>query len=253
MAGTGPEIAGFHADIDGFSGPFDLLCSLVESRELEAARISVGQVVRIYGAYLANTGKVPVSVVSEFLVLAASLVLNKVVSLLPGRESAGGETAEEVPGEVLEKLARYRPYRAAARHLLVLKERQDRFFCRIVPEDGEASYDLGDLFSLCRLWWNLIGERKSSPGNKALFPDGEREWDGIPSALPEEEQIGRKIEEIRGLLERGAGERLSCLLRKNRSVSMFVVTLLALLEMSRAGLVRIIQEELFGDVVILRC
>ena len=66
------ELSGFQADIDGFSGPFDLLCYLVENRQLEAARISVGQVVRIYGAYLANTGKVSVAVVSEFLSMASS-------------------------------------------------------------------------------------------------------------------------------------------------------------------------------------
>ncbi len=77
------DLSGFQAEVSGFSGPFDLLCYLVENRQLDAAGISVGQAVRIYGAYLANTRRVSVAVISEFLVLAASLVLNKIRSLLP--------------------------------------------------------------------------------------------------------------------------------------------------------------------------
>ena len=248
------ELAEFQAEIDGFSGPFDLLCWLVESRGLEAASISVGQVVRIYGAYLANTNKVSVSVVSEFLFMAASLVLNKIRALLPGRESLyESEEPENDPGEdVLEKLSRYRPYRSAARDLAILKEERDRFFFRSAPEeeDDEPSFDLGDLFALCRLWWSLRDLKRRTKNAAPYIFENEDDWSGVPSSLPEEEQIERKISEILSELNSDGSLRLSFLLRENRAMANFVVTLLALLEMSRMGRIRILQEELFDDIVI---
>jgi segregation and condensation protein A len=248
------ELGEFRAEIDGFSGPFDLLCWLVENRELEAANISVGQVVRIYGAYLANTSKVPVSVVSEFLLMAASLVLNKIRALLPGRgpSSSAEDPGEEYPSDVLEKLSRYRPYRTVAWELAALKERRDRFFFRVpFDEDVEQSLDLGDLYALCRLWWNLReSKRKTRSSAKTLFLPDEDEWSGVPSSLPDEEQIERKISEILSQLFAGRELRLSALLRANPARSNFIVTLLALLEMSRMGRIRISQEALFDDVLI---
>ncbi len=253
MAEHRGELAEFQAEIDGFSGPFDLLCWLVESRELEAASISVGQVVRIYGAYLANTNKVSVSVVSEFMLMAASLVLNKIRALLPGRESLSeAEELQNDPSEdVLEKLSRYRPYRSAARSLAILKEERDRNFFRNVSEDedGDPSFDLGDLFALCRLWWNLRDSKQRTTSTTYIVED-ESDWNGVPSSLPEEEQIERKISEILSELNADGTLRLSFLLRENRAMANFVVTLLALLEMSRMGRIRILQEELFDDVVI---
>lgn len=251
------ELAEFRAEIDGFSGPFDLLCWLVESRELEAASISVGQVVRIYGAYLANTNKVSVSVVSDFLLMAASLVLNKIRALFPGRETldSGDDTDSESGEDVLERLSRYRPYRFAARALTALKEKRDGFFSRRVSdeEEREPSLDLGDLYALCRLWWNLReSKRRSAASSSATYLLYEEdEWSGVPSSLPEEEQIERKISEILSELTAGRTLRLSILLRSNRAMSNFVVTLLAILEMSRMGRIRITQEALFDDVVII--
>ena len=248
------ELRQFQAEIDGFSGPFDLLCWLVENRELEASGISVGQVVRIYGAYLANTNKVSISVVSDFLSMAASLVLNKIRALLPRRDSeADEELCEEESGDaVLERLAKYRPYRSAAHDLSALKERQDRFFFRVTSEnqETEALLDLGDLFTLCRLWWDIWASRKKAPYTSDLLCDAE-EWNGVPTSPPEEELIDRKISEILSELSASGALSLSALLRGNRAVSNFIVTFLALLEMSRLGRIRITQEVLFDDVVVL--
>jgi segregation and condensation protein A len=259
LVGENHDLSAFQADIIGFSGPFDLLCYLVENRQLVAADISVGQVVKIYGAFLANTRRVSVAVVSEFLTMAASLVLNKIRSLLPGRSEGGREDAAS-PGEeyfdtegVEEKLSRYRPYRKAALLLWNRKERQDLAFTRCMSVEEGQSWDLGDLYGLCSLWWDLLEERKSSGSSgKASWIDGENEWEGMPVPLPDEEQIEMKISEIMGILSQLKAVSFSDLLGNGRSVAVFVVTLLSLLEMSRMGRVRIVQEELFRDVFIYK-
>lgn len=250
------DLSLFEAEVDGFSGPFDLLCYLVENKQLEAAAISVGQVVKIYGAFLANTGRVSVAVVSKFLSMAASLVLHKVRSLLPG----GPADSDEEPGaskeedrwnveEVEEKLSRYRPYRRGALFLAEKKNSQDNLFIRRPPDEGVQTWDLGDLYGLCALWWDLLGERRRMNG--ALGDDfwEDEGWAEAP-APPEEGQIDLKILEIMELLKEKPVTSLSALLAGKKTVGAFVVTLLSLLELSRLGRIRLVQEELFRDVFI---
>ena len=248
------ELSCFQADIEGFSGPFDLLCYLVENRQLEAARISVGQVVRIYGAYLANTGKVSVAVVSEFLSMASSLVLNKIRSLFPQRETGEEDSDYSIIDEganVEEKLSRYRPYRLAAAFLAKCRERQDKMFARESEEIEEPSWGLGDLFGLCNIWWDLLEAHRGTAGKGkiSLFDDG-MYMEGVPAPLPDEAQIEKKISEIMAGLEGKQRVSLSTLLGENRTAAAFVVTVLSLLEMSRMGYIKLYQEVLFQDVLI---
>ena len=248
-----PGFEEFSAEVEGFSGPFDLLCFLVESGALETAKISVGQIVRIYGAYLANTRHVSVGTVSEFLFLASTLVLAKARALLPRLEPLRTDEFGDGGGEedVLERISRYRPYRIAARRLDAMKERQDRIFHRRTEDEGEEQFgNLGDLYALCRQWWDILSSRRGidlRDNREGISPEGD--WDGFPSALPEEEQIESKISEILARLAGHTSLRFSQLLEGRENVTLFVVTLLALLEMARMGLIRMVQEDLFHDVV----
>lgn len=243
-------LAGFHAEVEGFSGPFDLLCHLVETDQLEVASISVGEIVRIYGAYLANTRKVSVDVVFRFLTMAASLVLRKIHALLPAKHKATEE--QEVPQEedVLERLSRYRPYRSATEHLMALKEGQDRHFVPTdpLPEEERAWY-LGDLYGLCLLWWNLLSAQTRSARRGDSREGGG--WSELPKQLPDEELIENRISELTERLLSRPSVFLSELLATRRERSFFIVTVLALLEMSRLGTVRITQKELFHDLSIV--
>jgi segregation and condensation protein A len=249
--------------IEGFSGPLDMLCHLVESRQMQASRIKMTQLVRIYGAYLSKTQKASVETLAEFFFMAASLLLQKTLSLLP---AAAGVDESELPEgpdedaleeEMLERLARYRPYRAAMSWLEERKAGQDRHYRRVTAEErsdeGEPRYDIGDLYFLSRIWWGLL-ERRSSSRRSFSLPDtdiGEDEgWDGMPSALPEESQIQGRIAELEEKLALHAELSLNALWALSPSVQVLVVTLLAVLEMCRMGKTVIEQDTLFSDVKI---
>ena len=107
----------FDISVEGFSGPLDLLCTLVESRQMEASRIKVRQLVRIYGVYLARTKRASVETIAEFFYMAAGLLLSKTRSLLPGAEPELEEELEVDEEAIMETLVRYRPYHAASRWL----------------------------------------------------------------------------------------------------------------------------------------
>jgi segregation and condensation protein A len=247
--------------IEGFSGPLDLLCHMVESRQMQASKIKVAQLVRIYGVYLAKTKKASVDTLAEFFFMAAELLLQKTISLLPSAteelmETLMEEQAEGVEPlneeEFLERLERYRPYRAATAWLEERKARQDRCYRRILideePHQGEPIYDTGDLYFLSRIWWGLIDKK-----NTAVVEDnflGEEEWDGVPEALPEESQIQGRIAELEEKLSESSVLSLTALWALSPSIKILVVTLLAVLEMCRMGKITIEQELLFSDVKI---
>jgi len=256
--------------IEGFSGPLDMLCHLVESRQMQASKIKMAQLVRIYGAYLSKTQKASVETLAEFFYMAASLLLQKTLSLLP--TAAGAEEtdlieeqdAEALELEMLERLARYRPYRAATSWLMERKAWQERYYRRAAaedsqggePDEGSPRYDIGDLYFLSRIWWGLL-ERRSASNRSFLssIADGgeEDEWgglQGVPSALPEESQIQGRIAELEEKLALHAELSLNALWALAPSVKVLVVTLLAVLEMCRMGKTIIEQDVPFSDVKI---
>ena len=117
---------------------------------------------------------------------------------------------------------------------------------------GEALdpfFDLGDLYSLSLQWLELLDRRRSA----RLELLDEDDWDdgGVPAQIPDEVQVENRMERV---LERltafSEGLSLRSLLKEEPGRGALVVTLLALLELSRRNFVTLVQKELFGDVFI---
>lgn len=244
----------FEVVLEEFSGPLDLLCALVESRSIAASRVRVADVVRLYSVYLSKKGAMTIRELAEFLSLAARLLLGKILAILPSLHGES-EIAEEepidfeesIPEDIEAALARYRPYRAAASVLRTLFERRSACFSR--PGDEEPPYyDLGDIYTLAALWWEKVAQAKAKAGIEE--EDDYYEDNGIPEEVAEEDRVETRMGDIRALLTGKGGMRLDELLNGSMSRSLLVLTLLALLEMSRLGEVRLGQKELFGHVDI---
>ncbi|HBG14010.1 MAG TPA: segregation/condensation protein A [Synergistaceae bacterium] len=237
-------------ELEGFSGPLDLLCHLVESGEMSASEISVSELIRVYSDFLIRNERATINEMAAFFSLTARLLLGKLKAILPSLPGVSQDHEEEiVETELIEQtLVRYRPYRAAAAYLAEMMRSRGRCFTRNSSEEGPPWFDMGDLYSLSVLWWEMV--RRKREGTQSLETDLEEEWDGIPAATPEEEQVEGRMAEIEMLLSSRGALLLSEVLGTPCSRHLLVVTLLALLEMARLGRVRLHQEELFGDVRI---
>lgn len=73
----------FEVEIEGFSGPLELLCSLLESGELDASLINAREIVSAYWQFLHKSGRTSLDAIAEFLILAAHLLLSKAKALIP--------------------------------------------------------------------------------------------------------------------------------------------------------------------------
>jgi segregation and condensation protein A len=250
----------FHVTLGEFSGPLDLLCHLVESSEIDASTVRLTDVLSQYVSYLLDSKKATLAELAEFFSLAVRLIIRKVRALMPkddardgGAECAEGEDEPEVPEdgqgeETLHALLeRFKPYRSAAARLTEMKASRERSSVRISDEGGPPWFDIGDLYGLAVLWWSLIEER-----SRGRAPDSEsRFMMEIPDAVPEEVLVERRMDEVWALLGESRGESLRALLR-DFGPDGLIVTLLALLELSRLGRIRASQAEPWGDVTVER-
>jgi segregation and condensation protein A len=241
----------FEVELEGFSGPLDLLCHLVESGEIQASRISVSDLIRVYYDFLQKNERAGINEMAAFFSLSARLLLGKLNSLLPALPGEEQPESEEgsAQDDLLDALGRYMPYRRASAHMAGMMRARARCFTRNSHEDGPPWYDLGDLYSLSMVWWEIVSEKKERSDRQ--IQDLENvEWDGIPVATPEEGQVEVRMDELRELISGKGSVLLSDILGRSPTRALLVVTILALLEMARLGMIRISQEELFGDVGI---
>jgi len=243
---------GFDIEVDEFSGPLDLLCKLIETGQIEASKIRVSDLIATYAAYLSVEKAMPIGRVSEFISLTARLLLVKVKRLFPKGAAAlpDQETfnpQDDFADEALRAaIQRYRPFRNASRILAERLASRQRIFLRQSKEDEQPLYDFGDLYSLARLWWDLILEKSTTGPERVLGPS--EEMLGFEPGEPDTAQVERRMEEIVSYL-RGKGPVLfGTILGQRAGRGAIIVSLLALLELARLGVLRLQQEGSFGEL-----
>jgi segregation and condensation protein A len=116
-------------DLDAFEGPFDLLLTLVLKEELELADLEVAEIV-LTAINAPHFSREEIETWGEFLVLFAALLDLKARQLFPDEEGDFDDLdPEDAAGELAERLALYRRFKAAAGWLEErLETESDRFF-----------------------------------------------------------------------------------------------------------------------------
>jgi segregation and condensation protein A len=118
-------------DLDAFEGPFDLLLTLVLKDEVELADVEVTGVVVAFVERLAERASPDLEACGEFLVLMAALLELKARGLFPDEDELAFDDLdpEDAAGELAERLALYRRFKAAAGWLEErLAAESDRYF-----------------------------------------------------------------------------------------------------------------------------
>ena len=121
-------------DLDAFSGPFDLLLTLLLREELEPAEVDMAGIVVAFVERLAARDELDLEACGEFLVLIAALLELKARALFPDEAAELADLEpEEAAEELARRLAEYRRMREAATWLAErLAGERDRYF-RVGP------------------------------------------------------------------------------------------------------------------------
>ncbi len=251
-----PQGLRFSVALPAFEGPLDLLLHLIREHKLDILDIPISLITERYLAYLEMMQSLDIDVAAEFLVMAATLAHIKSRMLLPREEHVAQDTPEEAgedPREALvRRLLEYQKYREAGEALGARPVLGRDTFLRPPPGDDADSDDAsnGDLgfaevsvFKLVEAFDHVLKHARIKMAHQVVM-DRLSLSEAILGVSEKLTALGRLG--FAQLLEKrdAAGELVP--LDRHR----VVITFLALLEMAKLRLLRILQEEATGEIVI---
>jgi segregation and condensation protein A len=132
--GSEPGSDSFRVRLDNFEGPFDLLLSLINRRQLDITEVALSQVTDEFLAYISTAAEWDLGQATEFLVVAATLLDLKTARLLPAADVEDEEDLAllEARDLLFARLLQYRAYKLAAAYLSELERAQGRRYGRAV-------------------------------------------------------------------------------------------------------------------------
>jgi segregation and condensation protein A len=227
----------FRVELEDFGGPLDLLLFLVRRHELNIFDIPIHFITARYLEMLDSMTELSVDVSAEFLVLAAELIQIKSKMLLPVDEgvAVAAEHAEEEGRDPREELVRrllaYQKYREAA-EALDARDRLGRdVFARLPPPPERVIENRGirpeNAFRLVEIM-SRMARKKPKAHEIVLEQFSIRERSDFVFAFASES---------------GGSFGLRALFGRCDSRGKMVVTFIALLEMTRLGMLRISVDE----------
>ena len=235
------SLAALELDLDVFSGPFDLLLTLVLREEVDLLELQLAEVVLAYLDQLENRGELDLETATEFIVLIAALLELKSRLMLSGEEQELLEIEpEQAADELLARMFEAHRYRRAAAHLGQCLEREHGVRFRSVPLPAplrrtilpppDGSEDPA-----------LLGR---AIGSLLLMPPAINTDHVAVPRVP----VAERLAHLRALLQRGRFSFDEAVAGADRMT--VAVTLFALLELYKRGEADWSQGECFGEIAI---
>lgn len=202
----------------------------------------LSQITAAYFEYLGKFKEIDLNQASEFLLTAAYLLEMKSKRLLPQPEVMEEQLEEEeLESDLADHIREYQRFKQVAQHLKLKKDTFARVYSRLhsdepVPEQKDfylTDVNLNDLVLAFRRVFNTFAEEEK-----------------VKEIANDEITLPQRISEVVDLLKMApdgvAFEQL--FIRRTRIEA--VVTFLAVLELCRRQMIRVLQEERFGGIYL---
>ena len=237
--------------LEAFEGPLDLLLHLIEKNKVDIYDIPIVEITAQYLEYIKAMETEDMNIMSEFLVMAATLLDIKCRMLLPKEVNEEGEE-EDPRAELVQKLLEYKMYKYMSYEL---KDRQldaartwfkDKTLPKEIedykpPVDMEALLGDADLSKLQELFKSVM-RRQEDKIDPVRSTFGQIEKDEIDMDL--------KTGYIDNYIKTHKTFSFRALLEKQKSKMEVIVSFLVILEMMKLGRISIVQEDTFDDIII---
>ena len=242
---------GIPVKLQVFEGPLDLLLHLIDKNKIDIYDIPIVEITNQYMEYINAMEKADLNVMSEFLLMAATLLDIKCKLLLPKEENEDGEE-EDPRQELVEQLLEYKLYKYMANEL---KDRQTdseyvMYKDATVPEEVLKYEEPVDMDA-------LLGELSLSKLNLIFQDVMKRQVNKIDPVRSkfgkiqkEEVTLPDKLEYITAYARNHQKFSFRQLLNKQSSKTQIVVTFLAILQLMKEGTIFIEQDQPFDDIMI---
>lgn len=242
---------GIPVKLQVFEGPLDLLLHLIDKDKIDIYDIPIVEITNQYMEYIKAMDKEDLNVMSEFLLMAATLLDIKCRMLLPKEVNEEGEE-EDPRQELVAQLLEYKMYKYMSYEL---KDRQvdgDMVLYKeaTLPEEVKAYVEPVDMDALL----SDLTLAKLNSIFKDVMKKQVDKIDPVRSTFgkieKEEVTLPEKLDYVTAYAREHAKFSFRQLLAEQCSKVQLVVTFLAILELMKIGAIHIEQEEHFDDIMI---
>ena len=238
------ESSGFSVSLNNFSGPFDLLLSLIAKHELDITDIALSVVTGEFIAYLKQLDTVEeLDKASEFLVVAATLLDLKVAGLLPQGELVDAEDVAllEARDLLFARLLQYRAFKEAAQWFATGLDAEATRHFRSVRLEEKYRQQTPELV------WNLTADDFAALAALAMAPR-EIPVVGLDHLHAPLVSIREQAAHVVALLRRGETMTFRQLIAGADLKGVVIARFLAVLELYRHAAISFEQLEPLGEL-----
>lgn len=233
----------YSVNINVFQGPFGLLFHLIEDKEIDIYDIPIAEITDQYLDYLEQMMHFNMSVTSEFIFMASTLIEIKSQMLLPQKEK------EDPRQELVTKLLEYKLFKDVSEKLKECEEESSYYFSKPKEEmaltsdvkNEQLSLNEMNVYELYNVYLSLIKKQNVKVEKEEKFKVY-RETYRVKDCMDEL---------IKNISKLGKVSLFNILKEKGSITKEYIITLfLALLELSNKPGMKIYQEHPYKDIII---
>ena len=235
--------------LSAFEGPLDLLLLLIEKNKVDIYDIPIVTITDQYMEYINSLDGENLELLSDFLVMASTLLDIKARMLLPKEEDENGEEIDPRT-ELVERLIEYKEYKMMAGELGEIYREEDQPFFRD-PSFPEEVLTYRPPVDLTALFAGVTGERLMEAFRTVLLRQEEK-VDPVRSRFGtiqrEPVRLSDKVSIVRKFCREKGKFTFQELLEGQHTRTDAVVTFLACLELVRIGYISVRQRGTFRKI-----
>ncbi len=225
--------------LGSFAGPLDLLLYLIKQEQANIFEIPIAKITDEYVKYIRLMEKLDISVAGDFLVMAATLIEIKSKMLLPKEIiEENDEDGDDPLKELVNRLVEYERFKNAAQMLWEKSTVENSIFPRgkIETDENNSEINVG-VFDLLNVFQKILARHKEE-----ITMEIERE----------EMSLSEMLSKLKQSLKMNKTFNVTEFFEQTHSKRELVLAFMAILEIVRTEAVKLLQESIFGEIILKR-
>ncbi|WP_114603316.1 segregation/condensation protein A [Staphylococcus sp. EZ-P03] len=236
----------YEVKLDAFNGPLDLLLHLIHKYEIDIYDIPMKSLTEQYMNYIHAMKELEINIASEYLVVASELLMIKSKMLLPQQPDLSDEAIDDPREELVGRLIEYQNYKEYTTFLNEMKTQREQYYSKHPTDlshlESTELWDENNTIDLTELIMAYQRIKTRASFNTPRQVTIQKENFTIEQATM---QVSEK-------LSHAASFNFFSLFTFNETTEHVVTHFLAILELSKSGIIQIKQEKDFSDINITR-
>ena len=224
--------------LEAYEGPLDLLLDLIKKQEIDIHNIPISKITGQYLEYLHKLEQLDMDISADFIYMAATLIYIKSKMLLPPDPLGGPEESEDPRADLVHRLVEHEKFKSAAQLLHQRQQIEEHVWSKpdLTLYEGEESEGelIVSLVDLVKVFQQVL----------------ERRQEVVKIELHHQQfTIAQMMDLLRQqLITVEEGIDLIAFFESCPSRHAMIVSLLAVLELTRLQAIVLVQQEMFSKI-----